>query len=97
VLFPVSFLALFLALVLQALYQEARVLRVLLVITSTNVLLNLMLIPALGAKGAVLSQMLSSALQLAVLAWLFLGLMKHPEAISGEGGIVISSEAGLAS
>ena len=91
-LFPVGFLALFLSLVLQALYQERKVLRVLVAVTSTNILLNLMLIPSLGVKGAVLSQVLSSALQLVMLAWLLLRLMKHPDAIAGEQRVVVLSD-----
>ncbi len=69
IVFPLGFLALFLALVLQALYQEAHVLRTLLFVTLVNLAANWILIPRFAAEGAIYAQVLSTSLQLAILAW----------------------------
>lgn len=69
VVFPIGFLALFLSLILQALYEEAHVLRTLLLVTAANLLANLILIPRLGALGAAYAQIVSTMLQLLILAW----------------------------
>ena len=69
VVFPLGFLAVFLSLVLQALYQEAHVLRTLLFVTLVNLVANWIMVPRFGAVGAAWSQILSMGLQLAILAW----------------------------
>ena len=69
VVFPLGFLALFLALVLQALYEEAHVLRTLFLVTAVNLIANLFLVPRYGAQGAAYAQIASTGLQLAILAF----------------------------
>ncbi|MGK2962271.1 MAG: oligosaccharide flippase family protein [Gemmatimonadaceae bacterium] len=69
IVFPVGFLALFLSLVLQALYEEAHVLRVLLIVTGSNLVVSWILIPRLGAVGAAYAQIVSASLQLLILSW----------------------------
>jgi O-antigen/teichoic acid export membrane protein len=68
-IFPVSFLALFCSLVLQALYRERHVLRTMIVVAASNIALNFALIPQLGAKGALYAQLVATTIQLAILAW----------------------------
>jgi O-antigen/teichoic acid export membrane protein len=68
IVFPIGFLALFLSLVLQALYEEAHVLRTLLLVTSANVGVCWILIPRLGAVGAAYAQIVSTSLQLLILS-----------------------------
>ena len=68
VVFPVGFLALFLSLVLQALYEEAHVLRTLFLVTVVNLAANLFLVPRYGAPGAAYAQILSTGLQLVILS-----------------------------
>jgi O-antigen/teichoic acid export membrane protein len=68
-IFPISFLALFCSFVLQALYRELHVLRTMIVVAASNILLNLLLIPSLGAKGALYALAIATAIQLAVLSW----------------------------
>jgi O-antigen/teichoic acid export membrane protein len=69
ILFPLGFLALFLALVLQALYQETHVLGTLVLVTAANLAANWILVPRYGALGAVQAQIVSTLLQLMILAW----------------------------
>ena len=69
ILFPIGFLALFLSLVLQALYQESHVLRTLLLVTLANLAANWILVPRFGARGAVHAQILATFLQLVILGW----------------------------
>lgn len=69
IVFPIGFLALFLSLVLQALYEEAHVLRVLLLVTAANLAVSWILIPRLGAVGAAYAQIVSASLQLLILSW----------------------------
>jgi O-antigen/teichoic acid export membrane protein len=69
IMFPISFMALFCALVLQALFREVHVLRTMILVAATNLLGNLLLIPRLGAKGAIYAQILATMLQLLILAW----------------------------
>ena len=69
VVFPVGFLALFLSLVLQALYEEAHVLRTLLIVTVVNLAANVILVPRYGARGAAYAQIMSTGLQLVILSW----------------------------
>jgi len=69
IVFPIGFLALFLSLVLQALYEEAHVLRVLVLVTAANLVVSWILIPRLGAVGAAYAQIVSSSLQLLILFW----------------------------
>ena len=68
-LFPISFLALFCSFVLQALYRELHVLRTMIVVAASNILLNLLLIPSLGAKGALYALAIATGIQLVVLSW----------------------------
>lgn len=68
-MFPISFMALFCALVLQALFREVHVLRTLILVAATNFAANLILIPGYGAKGAIYAQLIATALQLVILAW----------------------------
>jgi O-antigen/teichoic acid export membrane protein len=68
VVFPLGFLALFLSLVLQALYEEAHVLRTLFLVTVVNLVANVLLVPRLGAQGAAYAQIASTGLQLGILA-----------------------------
>ena len=68
-IFPVSFLALFCSLVLQALYREVHVLRTMVVVAASNILLNILLIPSLGARGALYAMLIATAIQLAILSW----------------------------
>lgn len=68
-MFPISFMALFCALVLQALFREVHVLRTLILVAATNFAANLILIPDFGAKGAIYAQLTATALQLVILAW----------------------------
>jgi O-antigen/teichoic acid export membrane protein len=79
--FPVTFVALFLSLVLQALYQEKRVLGTLIAVTAANVILSFALIPPLGARGAVLAQLGANTVQLVLLGWVMLRITRHPEEI----------------
>jgi O-antigen/teichoic acid export membrane protein len=67
-LFPVSFLALFCSLVLQALYREVHVLRTMILVALANLLGNLILIPVYGARGAIYGQLIATTLQLVILA-----------------------------
>jgi O-antigen/teichoic acid export membrane protein len=67
-IFPVSFMALFCSLVLQALYRELHVLRTMIVVAVSNVLLNLLLIPGSGAKGALYALLIATTIQLAILS-----------------------------
>ena len=69
VVFPLGFMALFLSLVLQALYQERHVLRTLVLVTVANFAANWILVPRLGALGAVRAQIMSTCLQLLILGW----------------------------
>ena len=69
IVFPIGFLALFLSLVLQALYEEAHVLRTLVLVTTANLIVSWMLIPRLGAVGAAYAQIVSTSLQLVILSW----------------------------
>ena len=68
-MFPISFMALFCALVLQALFREVHVLRTLILVAAANFAANLILIPGYGAKGAIYAQLIATALQLVILAW----------------------------
>ena len=68
-IFPLSFLALFCSFVLQALYRELHVLRTMIVVAASNILLNLLLIPSLGAKGALYALAIATGIQLVVLSW----------------------------
>ena len=68
-IFPISFLALFSSLVLQALYRELHVLRTMIVVAVSNVLLNLLLIPQSGAKGALYALLIATTIQLVILSW----------------------------
>jgi O-antigen/teichoic acid export membrane protein len=67
-MFPVSFLALFCSLVLQALYREVHVLRTMALVAMVNFLANLILIPGYGARGAIYAQLIATVLQLIILA-----------------------------
>lgn len=69
IVFPIGFLALFLSLVLQALYEEAHVLRALVLVTAANLIASWVLIPRLGAVGAAYAQIVSTSLQLLILSW----------------------------
>ena len=79
-LFPLSFLSLFLSSTLQALYQEARVVRAFIVVPVTNVLANCALIPYFGAYGAAYAQILSTLLLLGILSGYLWKLFKQPVA-----------------
>jgi len=68
-MFPISFMALFCALVLQALFREVHVLRTLILVAAANFAANIILIPGYGAKGAIYAQLIATALQLVILAW----------------------------
>ena len=68
-MFPVSFLALFCSFVLQALFREMQVLRTMVFVTAASFAANLILIPQLGAKGAIYAQLIATTLQLAILSW----------------------------
>ena len=68
-IFPVSFLALFSSLVLQALYREVHVLRTMILVATANFLANLFLIPVSGAKGALYALLIATTIQLAILGW----------------------------
>jgi O-antigen/teichoic acid export membrane protein len=69
IVFPLGFMAFFLSLVLQALYEEAHVLRTLFLVTVANLAANWILVPRIGATGAAYAQILSTSLQLVILAW----------------------------
>jgi O-antigen/teichoic acid export membrane protein len=75
IVMPVSFLALFASLVLQALFREAHVLRTMALATLTSFAANLFLIPSYGARGAIIAQTLATGVQLAILAWDLLRLL----------------------
>lgn len=66
---PVSFLALFCSLVLQALYRELHVLRTMVIVALANIGANLVLVPPFGARGALYAQLIAATIQLAVLSW----------------------------
>jgi O-antigen/teichoic acid export membrane protein len=68
-IFPISFLALFSAQVLQALYREHHILRTMVVVAASNVAFNFALIPRFGAKGALYALLVAATVQLAILAW----------------------------
>jgi O-antigen/teichoic acid export membrane protein len=68
VVFPLGFMAFFLSLVLQSLYEEAHVLRALILVTAANLTVNWILVPKIGAMGAVYAQVISTSLQLVILA-----------------------------
>ena len=74
IVFPLGFMAFFLSLVLQALYEEAHVLRTLFIVTVANLAANWILVPRIGAAGAAYAQILSTSLQLVILAWRLRGL-----------------------
>jgi len=67
-LFPIQFLAFFLTLSLQALKREKQALLAQVVGTASSVLLNFFLIPMLSIYGAIIAKLLSSFLQLLLLA-----------------------------
>jgi O-antigen/teichoic acid export membrane protein len=69
VMLPLSFLALFASLVLQALFREVHVLRTMALATVTSFGVNLFLIPTLGARGAIIAQILATGVQLLILGW----------------------------
>ncbi|HEX6573772.1 MAG TPA: oligosaccharide flippase family protein [Gemmatimonadaceae bacterium] len=69
VMFPVSFMALFASLTLQALYREVHVLRTMIAVTLVYFVANLVLIPQSGARGAIVAQIIAVTLQLAILGW----------------------------
>ena len=69
ILFPISFMALFFSLILQALYREAHVLRTLIIVTVVNFIANLVLIPQSGAHGAIVAQIIATTVQLSLLAF----------------------------
>ena len=75
VMLPVSFLALFASLVLQALFREVHVLRTMALATITSFGVNLFLIPGLGARGAMIAQILATGVQLLILGWDLLRLL----------------------
>ncbi len=81
--FPITFAALFLSLVLQALYQEKRVVLVLLAVTVANGVMNFLFIPEFGARGAVLAQIVASLVQLILLGWLMIRILRFPAEIKG--------------
>ena len=87
--FPITFAALFLSLVLQALYQEKRVVFVLLAVVVVNAAMNLLFIPRLGARGAVLAQIVASLVQLVLLGWIMLRILRKPGEIKGEPGLIV--------
>jgi O-antigen/teichoic acid export membrane protein len=69
IMLPASFLALFASLVLQALFREVHVLRTMALATLTSFGVNLFLIPSLGARGAIIAQILATGVQLLILGW----------------------------
>lgn len=89
--FPITFAAFFLSLVLQALYQEKRVVLVLLVVTIVNAGMNLILIPQLGARGTVLAQIIASLVQLVLLGLIMIRILRNPDEIKGEPGVLAPS------
>ncbi len=68
-MFPLSFMALFCALLLQALFREVHVLRTMILVALANFAANLILIPDFGARGAIYAQLIATALQLVLLGW----------------------------
>ena len=68
-LFPLSFLQLFLSSALQALHQETKALGAAAISTGVSLLANCTLIPFWGAYGVVAVRVLSTLLELAVLVW----------------------------
>ncbi len=79
-LFPLSFLNIFLSVTLQALYQEKKVLRSLAIGTGTSVLANCVLIPLVGVYGAVYARILSALIRVGILTWYLRHLFSQPEA-----------------
>lgn len=79
-LFPLSFLNAFLSLSLQALYQEAKVLRSLAVGTGVSLLANCALIPLVGVYGAIYARILSALVRLGIQAWYLRQLFSRTEA-----------------
>lgn len=77
-LFPLLFLNSFMSLILQALYQETRVLRSLAIGTGASILGNCALIPLLGVYGAVYARVLSGLVRLGILSWHLRHLFLHP-------------------
>ena len=75
IVIPVSFLALFASLVLQALFREVHVLRTMALATLTSFVANFVLIPSLGAQGAIIAQAIATGVQLVLLAWDLLRLL----------------------
>jgi len=76
-LFPVQFLAIFLTVALQALRREKQALSAQAAGTAASVLLNVVLIPVFSIRGAITAKLLSSSLQLLLLAgylWPFISL-----------------------
>ena len=69
IMLPLSFLALFASLVLQALFREVHVLRTMALATVTSFGVNLFLIPSLGARGAIIAHILATGIQLSILGW----------------------------
>jgi len=68
-LFPLSFVQLFLALALQALHHESKALRASAIATGVNVLANGVLLPRWGVYGVAYAGILSTALLLGMLLW----------------------------
>jgi O-antigen/teichoic acid export membrane protein len=85
-LFPLQFLALFLSSTLQALYQEARVTRALILAIGTSLLLDCLLIPRFGAAGVVGALLLSTSVHLIALA----GHLRHLLATASLGAAPVS-------
>jgi O-antigen/teichoic acid export membrane protein len=76
-LFPVQFLAFFLTTALQALRREKQALSAQAAGTAASVILNVILIPVFSIHGAITAKLLSSSLQLLLLAgylWRFISL-----------------------
>jgi O-antigen/teichoic acid export membrane protein len=78
-LFPLSFLNLFLSSILQALHQESKVLRALAICTGAGIVANCALIPLFGAYGAVYARILSALIRLGILIWYLRHLFSQPE------------------
>lgn len=81
-LFPLSFLHLFLSSTLQALHQETKALGALAIGTGVSFLANCALIPPFGAYGAVYARVLSALIQLGILTWYLWHLFAQTEPLA---------------
>jgi len=84
-LFPLSFLHPFLSSILQGLYQEARVLRVVIFSVGVSFLAHGTLIPLFGAYGAIYARLLSDAVGIGILGWCLWRLYKQKSPRSRKG------------